>query len=63
MIKAMPREVTKLALEAINYFNALNNINSTLIKLGSPPLAVTFAYSPLNAISGFIPLSLLNDIS
>jgi len=46
--------VAKLTLEAINYFNALTEINSTLLKLGFPPLAVTFAYSPLDFIGDFL---------
>ena len=56
--------IAKLALEAINYFNALNNINSTLIKLGFPPLAVTFAYSPLDFIGDFLrhPTGAMLDI-
>jgi uroporphyrinogen-III decarboxylase len=56
--------IAKLALEAINYFNALNNISSTLIKLGFPPLAVTFAYSPLDFIGDFLrhPTGAMLDI-
>lgn len=46
--------MAKLTLEAVNYFNTLTEINNTLLKLGFPPLAVTFAYAPLDFIGDFL---------
>ncbi|RLE57924.1 MAG: hypothetical protein DRJ40_01590 [Thermoprotei archaeon] len=56
--------IAKLALEAINYLNALTEINNTLLKLGFPPLAITFAYAPLDFIGDFLrhPTGAMLDI-
>ena len=56
--------IAKLTLEAINYLNALTEINNTLLKHGFPPLAVTFAYAPLDFIGDFLrhPTGAMLDI-